>query len=116
MCAMKKMLFAASLMVMLLMMGLSSCSGDEEYNFYSTLYGTVSDSESGSPVGAATIVLSPGGKTTVSEVDGRYEFADLDVMQYTVTVQKSGYVTNRKTVTLVSGESVRADIPMTPAE
>ena len=104
------------MVVMVAIISLSSCSNDDEYNFYSTLYGTVSDSKSGNPINAATIVLNPSGKTTISGADGRYEFADLDVMQYMVTVQKDGYLTNRKTVTLVSGESVCADIPMTPAE
>ena len=116
MCVMKKLSYTVLLTATLLAMGLSSCSGNDEYNFYSTLYGTVSDSESGNPINAATIVLSPGGKTTVSGADGRYEFSDLDVMQYTVTVQKDGYLTNRKTVNLVIGESVRADIPLTQAE
>lgn len=93
----------------------TSCSKTEE-NFYSTLFGIVSDNETGNPINAATVVLSPSGKTTVSGADGRYEFKDLEVMQYTVTVQKTGYLTNRKTVTVVSGESVQADIPMTKEE
>ena len=82
MCVMKKLSYTVLLTATLLAMGLSSCSGNDEYNFYSTLYGTVSDSESGNPINAATIVLSPGGKTTVSGADGRYEFSDLDVSVY----------------------------------
>lgn len=110
---MNKLMLAASLAIVLLCSG--SCSNDE-HDFYSTLYGTVSDSRSGDPVNAASIILSPGSKTTVSGSDGHYEFTDLEVEQYTITVQKDGYATNRKTVSAVSGESVRADIPLTPVD
>jgi hypothetical protein len=48
----------------------------------------------------------------VSGDDGRFEFKDLEAVQYTITVQKTGYQTNRKTVTAVAGESVKADIPL----
>ncbi|MDR1811082.1 MAG: carboxypeptidase-like regulatory domain-containing protein [Prevotella sp.] len=89
----------------------SGCA-KEEHNLFSTLYGVVSDHETGDPVSAATIVLSPGGKTTVSGNDGRYEFKDLDAVQYTIMVQKAGYQTNRKTITAIAGESVQADIPL----
>ena len=95
---MKKILFAVCLSI-LFIVG-SSCSSTE-HEFYSTLYGTVTDNITGNPVNAATIILSPGGKTTISGSDGKYEFTDLDVMQYTVTVQKDGYLTNRKTVNAV---------------
>jgi DNA-binding winged helix-turn-helix (wHTH) protein len=59
------------------------------------------------------VVLSPGGKTKTTGSDGRYEFQDLDAAQYTITVQKNGYQTNRKTVTAVSDEKTEANIPLT---
>jgi hypothetical protein len=92
-----------------------SCSKDDR-DLFSTIHGIVSDHETGDPIGAASIVLSPGGKATMSGADGRYEFTDLEVTQYTITVQKAGYHTNRKTVTAIAGESVPADIPMTKIE
>jgi hypothetical protein len=98
--------------VILLMAVCNSCS-KTEHNLFATLYGVVTDSETGDPVGAANIVLSPGGKTTISGSDGRYEFTNLEAAQYTVTVQKTDYQTNRKTVTAVAGERVQADIPLT---
>lgn len=106
---MKRIVFAICAVALLFVV--SSCS-KTEYDVYSTLYGTISDSGTGEPVEAATVTLSPGGRTAVSGVDGRYEFEDLDIMQYTVMAQKEGYRTNRKTVTVISGESVRADIPL----
>ena len=76
------------------------------------LFGTITDYSTGEPIDGADITLNPDGKSTKTGSDGRYEFKDLDIMQYTVMVQKEGYRTNRKTVTVISGESVRADIPL----
>lgn len=93
---------------------MSSCS-KTEYNLFCSIHGIVSDVETGTPVANATVTLSPGGRSTISGSDGQYEFIDLDPGQYTVTVQCSGYKTNRKAVNAVSAESVRADIPLTPS-
>ncbi|MDR3217368.1 MAG: carboxypeptidase-like regulatory domain-containing protein [Dysgonamonadaceae bacterium] len=90
----------------------SGCSKDE-YNTYATLYGVITDHETGEPIANASVVLSPGGKTKTTGTDGSYEFQDLDAAQYTVTVQKTGYATNRKTVTAVASEKVEANIPLT---
>jgi hypothetical protein len=91
--------------------------GDDTVNIYATLHGVVTDSETAEPVSGASIVLSPGGKTKPpTGTDGRYEFTDLDAQQYTITVQKTGYQTNYKTVTAVSGESTEANIPLTKSE
>ncbi|MCL2649467.1 MAG: carboxypeptidase-like regulatory domain-containing protein [Candidatus Azobacteroides sp.] len=108
---MKKVALAFSCIMMMIL--LSGCPNPDHETF-ATLYGIVSDNDTGDPIGAAAVVLSPGGKTTVSGSDGRYEFKNLDAQQYTITVQKSGYQSNRKTVTAVAGEPVQADIPLTP--
>ena len=84
-----------------------------EYDFFASLYGIVSDTETGDPLGNASIVLSPGGKTQTTGNDGRFEFSDLDPMQYTITVQKPGYKTNRKTVTTVMGEKTEVNSSLT---
>ena len=91
---------------------IAACSKDDDLNIFCSLYGTVTDASTGEPVSAATITLAPGGKTTVSGSDGSYTFDDIQEGQYTVTVQKVGYSTNRKTVNAVSGQKVKADIPL----
>jgi hypothetical protein len=97
--------------VALLMVVCASCSKDE-HDLFASLYGIVNDSDSGESIGVATIVLSPGGKTTTTSSDGRFEFQNLDPAQYTITVQKTGYQTNRKTVTAIVGERVEVSIPL----
>jgi len=91
---------------------MSGCSKKEQ-DMFATLYGVVSDSATGELISGASVVLSPGGKTKTTGTDGRFEFNDLDPAQYTITVQKTGYSTNRKTVTAVVNESIEANIPLT---
>ena len=81
------------------------------YDTFCTISGTVIDLETGDPIQQATVTLSPTGYNTYTGDDGHFEFIDLDAHQYTVTVQKTGYVTNRKTVTTVAGGVV--DINLT---
>lgn len=78
---------------------------------FGSISGVVIELDSGDPVPQATVTLSPSGKNTYTGNDGHFEFLDLDARQYTVTVQKTGYQTNRKTVTTIAGDNV--DISLT---
>ena len=93
-----------------------SCSKDNDYEIYAELRGTVTDYNSGLPLGNTSIVLSPSNHTVLTESDGTFIFKNLDAQQYTLTVQKSGYYPNRKAVTAVSGESTEVNIPLTQIE
>jgi carbon monoxide dehydrogenase subunit G len=99
-------------LISIMVFSVSSCS-KPSYDHFATLYGVVSDHTTGEPLAGASVVLSPGGKTKTTGTDGRFEFADLDPQQYTITVQKTGYQTNRKTVTAVVAEKTEANIPLT---
>jgi hypothetical protein len=96
-----------------LMLWVHSGCTKSEYNSFATLYGVITDHATGKPVSNASVVLSPSGKTQVTGDDGIFTFNDLDPQQYTITVQKTGYQTNRKTVTAVVGEETEANIPLT---
>ena len=98
-----------------LLSGVCNNCSKNEYNLFGALYGTVTDSETGDRLANASVVLSPGagGKTKITGDDGRFEFVDLDAMQYMITVQKTGYQINRITVTAVPGERTEANIPLT---
>ena len=91
----------------------TSCSDDYvDYNVLGSISGTVIDVDTHDPVQSATVTLSPSGYNTYTGDDGRFEFIDLDARQYTVTVQKTGYVTNRKTVTTIAGGNVDISITL----
>jgi hypothetical protein len=84
----------------------------KSYDTFSTIYGIINDSETKNPISDVDVMLTPGGKTKTTNSDGMYEFADLDAQQYTITVQKTGYQINRKTISTVSGEKTEVNIQM----
>lgn len=84
----------------------TSCSDDIDYNVLGGISGEVIDLDTGNPIQQATVTLSPSGMNTYTGDDGTFEFVDLDERQYTVTVQKTGYSANRKTVTIVAGRVI----------
>lgn len=89
----------------------AGCSEDEVSTFGS-VYGIVSDSETGEALRNAQVVLSPGNLSTVTGVDGHYEFKDLDAGQAKVQVSSNGYVMDSRQVTIVSGLAVQCDVSL----
>ncbi len=82
----------------------SSCNDDlVDNNVFCTIKGIVIDLDTGVPISQATVTLTPSGYNTYTGSDGYFEFLDLNERQYTLTVQKTGYATNRKTVTTIAG-------------
>lgn len=99
--------------IVFFLLSFASCA-KEDYDVFSSLYGVVSDTKTGELVSNATVVLSPGGATKITGSDGQFIFNEIDPQQYTITVQKKGYQTNRKSVTAIIGEAVEVNIPLTP--
>ncbi len=95
---------------MLAIITLNACTNN--YDTFATLQGTVTDNETSEPVANANVVLSPGSKNQLTDSNGNFEFKELEAIQYTATVQKSGYQTNRKTITLISGETTEMSITL----
>ncbi len=94
--------------------GVSACSdGDDDYEVFTSIEGTITDYNTGEPLDNAVVTLSPSGLSRQTDVAGYYKFEDIDAQQYTVTVQRSGYQPNRKTVMAVSGETQIVDIQLT---
>lgn len=94
------------LLAMLAMVGCEPVT----YDVFATICGTVVDSQTMEPIEGVSVILSPSGKNAVTKADGRFEFTELDAIQYTITVQKSGYSTNRKLVNTIAGETTEAII------
>lgn len=107
---MKKIL--SILMVAAALLLLTTACTKTQYDLFGNISGTVIDVDTGEPVQQATVTLSPGGKNTYTGTDGHFDFNDVDAQQYTVTVQKSGYEANRKTVEALAGETVNISITM----
>ncbi len=97
---MKKITILLTLCLPLLFSGCVKAISD--YNV--SIYGTVIDSKTYEPIQGALITIIPSSKSCYSGLDGYFEFEDLLVQKYTITAQKDGYITDRKTVNLMAGE------------
>jgi len=89
----------------------TSCKPDT-YDTFGDISGTVIDVNTGDPIAQATVTLTPTSKNTYTGMDGQFEFKELEAQQYTVTVQKTGYNSNRKIVNVVAGEAVIVSLVM----
>lgn len=94
---------------------LVACAKDE-VDTTGSIYGIVNDADNGEPVSGAHVVLNPGGKTTNTGSDGRYEFLDLEPGQYTIQISKNGYKTNTKRISFVAGEQASGDMMLERGE
>lgn len=82
---------------------------------YGNVHGIVTDKESGEPIASASITISPLGKSTSTGSDGRYEYNNIEVGQYTVQAIANNYDSNSKSVTITLMETAQCDIQLTPA-
>lgn len=82
------------------------------YEVFATVSGTVVDAATMEPIEGVSVQLSPSSKNMVTGADGRFEFAEVDAVQYTITVMKAGYSTNRKLVNAIAGETTDVTITM----
>ena len=88
------------------------CSSSDDYEIFAKIQGVVTDYQTGEPLTNASVTLSPSGLSKQTDANGFYRFEELDAQQYTITVQKSGYQPNRKTITAISGETQQVDIQL----
>lgn len=101
-----------TLLLIITLIAMATSCEPVTYDTFCTISGTVIDLDTGDPVQQATVTLSPTGYNTYTGNDGHFEFIGLDARQYTVTVQKTGYLTNRKTVTTVAGGVVDVNLTL----
>lgn len=93
----------------------TGCAKDE-VDTTGTIYGIVNDADNGEPVSGVYVVLNPGGKTTNTGSDGRFEFLDMEPGQYTIQISKNGYKTNTKRISVVAGEQASGDMVLERGE
>jgi hypothetical protein len=108
---MKKLIFCLAILAFFV-----SCEPAVSSSNFSRIVGQVIDLDTHDAIEGASVNLSPSGKSTFTGSDGYFDFSDLDVDQYTVTVQKNGYATNRKTVKPVAGETENITITLSKKE
>ena len=79
------------------------------------LVGAVSDSRTGAFLSGVSVTTSPLGKTYTTGIDGKYEFRNLESQEYSISVSKNGYNSDKKTVFVQIGEDTNLDFQMTPS-
>ena len=89
---------------------MESC--DYSYDYLGDIEGTIIDISTREPISDASVVLLPAIKTINTNSDGSFKFYDLDPGQYSITVQREGYQTNRKNVVVVAGGCVTTVIDL----
>ena len=61
-----------------------------------------------------SVTITPGGLSRTTGTDGYFEFLELEPKQYEIQARKTDYVTNHKTVYVVTGRDASGDIQLTP--
>lgn len=78
------------------------------------IYGKVTNAQTGEVVPGATVTITPGGTSRTTGSDGTFDFTKLSAQQYVIQARKEGFVTNDKTINVVSGKDASGDITLTP--
>lgn len=89
----------------------SGCS-TYHYDIFASISGAVTDATNGNPLENVSVTIIPGANSVLTDSNGNFQFTGLEEGQYTISAQKSGYQSNRKNITAVSGETVSANITL----
>lgn len=83
------------------------------YDTFGGISGYVIETTTGEAVSNALVTLSPSGLNTYTGSDGFFQFSNLEAGQYTLTIQSTGYSTNRKTINIIAGSTVDVSLTLT---
>ena len=78
------------------------------------IQGIVTNANTTEPIQGVNISLSPTGLSAVTGSDGRYEFNNLEVGNYTVQGVKQGFESNTKNISITAGNVSSGDMQLRP--
>ncbi len=79
----------------------------------STIHGTVKDNVTNLPLSGCSVKLLPIGRNIVTDVDGAYQFSEIEIGKYTIEVSCNGYFNNKINVEIKEGgNAVLVDISL----
>lgn len=79
------------------------------------LVGIISDSRSGAFLSGVSVALTPTGKTYTTGLDGKYEFRNIESQEYSVSVSKSGYQSDKRATFVQASQDTNLDFQLTPS-
>ena len=106
---MKKKLPLHSTTLLLLFLVVFSCTKDDPIATKGNIYGKVTEEVTGQFISGAQVTISGVQETTITSQNGSYQFSELPAGPYSVSVSKSGYVSDSKTLTVVPEKTTSGD-------
>ena len=106
-----KRIIALTLMIITIAVQWQGCKKPEEMG---SIYGTVTDFDTGEPVKNANVKLQPSGETTMTGSDGTYMFQDLKKGDYSLSLSKAEYedLNDDYVIQLAAGRNACRDVQM----
>lgn len=91
---------------------LQSCDEDKPLVTSGDITGTVSESGSNEPIEAVLVSLQGRSQSYKTGRDGKFEIKNLPEATYTINVEKYGYLSNKKQVTVIAGKTTNSDFSL----
>lgn len=106
--------FATVVMLLFACMVWCSCKKEDaakdQPSTSTAIKGIVKDENSAEPVGDVLLTLFPGGRNAYGDAAGAFMFEGVEAQQYTLTAQKSGYISNRKMLNVEAGQTLTVNM------
>ncbi len=112
---MKKVL-SISLLLIAFFTAFNSCKKDKPLETTGNISGIVSENGSNEPIEAAEVTLLGNSQVYKTGTDGKFEIKNLEEKDYTISISKVGYQTNKKQITVHAGQTTSADFSLAKAE
>ena len=93
---------------------MTSCGKFNDDPKYGRIQGIVTNFNTSEPLQGVNVTLSPTGLSAVTGSDGRYEFNNIQVGQYTVQGVKTGFDTNTKSIVVAENGVASGDMQLKP--
>jgi formylglycine-generating enzyme len=103
--------------IVILFLLASGCKKDDAVTNVTTgtINGTVVDASSSAPLSGASVATSPPMSASLTDVSGKYVFANVNPGAYTVTASRVGYTSGSVNVTVTAGGTSTGSISLAPA-
>ena len=102
-----------NVLLLICILSLLGCKGKEFTDSESgSIYGMVTDFDTGEPIVNANVQLRPSGETNLTGYDGMYEFTDIIDGNYSIMVSKAEYseLVDDNIISVKNGRNVRRDV------
>ncbi len=94
----------------------NSCKEDDPIETTGGITGIVSEEGSNEPIAAAEVTLLGNSQVYKTGNDGKFEIKNLEEKDYTISISKVGYKTNKKQISVHAGQITNADFSLALSE